>query len=84
MSRPLFFVDIREGCGVPGGLRSASLHSGPSHSLRLRAPPPILVRGWTSPPAPHTHPSMHQAATFSSILGSSATTGSVVIGLFKV
>ena len=48
---------------MPGGLRFASLHSGPSHyqmcrtgsklPVRLicqRAPPPTLVRGWTSPP----------------------------------
>ena len=34
-----------DGCGVPGGLRSASLHSGPSHSLRLRAPPSYGAEG---------------------------------------
>ena len=55
--------------------------SSASRTASRRAPPPILVRGWTSPPAPHTPPSMHQAATFSPIFGISTATGSAVIGL---
>ena len=58
-----------DGYGVRGGLRSASIHSGPSHWLRQRAPPPTLVRGWTSPRTPYPSPSSRINVADTSALG---------------
>ena len=40
---------------MPGGLRSASLHSGPSHRFAA-GPSPYTCPGVDKPPAPHTPP----------------------------
>ncbi|MBO4476379.1 MAG: hypothetical protein J5737_06635 [Bacteroidales bacterium] len=62
--------------GVVWGVRGTPLRSGPSQRLLRprgagtcirRAPPPILVRGWTSPRTPHTTPRCLRRRLFRSV-----------------
>ena len=48
-----FDIKSQKICKQKSGRVTLRFTPAPPTALR-RAPPPILVRGWTSPPAPHT------------------------------